>query len=95
MLRQRPMASLAGYSLMYALALYFEDVGVTALANLMACIRSRPRCNLTDRVAPVMPVFPKALRDENAAHHQEQNATHQEDRCQTEEVTRIFEGFHS
>ena len=94
-LRKRPMARLAGNSLMHALAFHFEDVGMAALADLMAGIRNRPRCDLLDRIAAVVSVLPKTARDENAAQHQEQNAPHQEDQCQTEEVTCIFEGFHS
>ncbi len=95
MLRQRPMARLAGNSLVHALAFHFQDVGVAAVADLMAGVRNRPRCDLLDRIAAVVSVLPKTARDENAAQHQKQNAPHQEDRCQPEEVTRIFEGFHS
>ena len=94
MLGKSSMASLAGYSLMHAFAFHLEDVSMTALANLMAGIRGRPRRNLGDRVAAIMSVFPEASRDKKAAHHQEQNDSREKDRCQTEKMTRVFEGFH-
>ncbi len=66
-LGQRPMARFAGHSLMYAFAFHFQDVSVTALADLMAGIGNRSRCDLCDCIAAIMSVLPETARDKNAA----------------------------
>src|SRR5271157_2387822 len=92
---QRPMARLAGNSFVHAFALYVEDIGMAALADLMSRVGNRERCDLGDCLASIVSVLPKATRDEEVPQHQEGNNTHQEDGCQPEEVSRIFEPCHN
>ena len=68
---------------------------MTAFANLMAGVGNRPRCDLGDGIAPVVSVFSKAARHKKAARHEEQNASREKDRCQTENMTGVFEYLHN
>jgi len=50
--------------------------------------------NLCDRISAIMSELPKTARHQKSTQYQEQDEPHQEDRCQAEEVTCIFESFH-
>src|SRR5208337_2249280 len=95
MLGERPVARLACNSLVYAFALYVEDIGVAALANLVAGVGNRERSDLGDCLAAIMSVLSKTARDERGTQHDESDDTYQKDAGHPEEVPRIFESFHN
>src|SRR5208283_642080 len=95
MLGERPVARLAGNSLVYAFALYVEDIGMAALADLVASVGNRQCRNLGDCLAAIMSVLSKTARDEGGTQHDESDDTHQKDGGHPEKVSRIFEIFHN
>ena len=64
------------------------------LAGLVTGKGNRMRGDFGDCVAPVMAVLPKAARDKEASHQQEEDYAYQEDRCEPQQVSCIFEYFH-
>jgi hypothetical protein len=47
----------------FAFALPIKHIGVACLAGLMAGELHRACCNLTDRIAAIVPVLPEAARN--------------------------------
>jgi len=63
----RAMASLAGDSGMFAFGLLLEDIDVAGFTGLVPGVDDGQRRNLRNSVAAVMPIFPKAVRDEKGS----------------------------
>jgi hypothetical protein len=55
------MTRLAVHMRVLAFALQIENIGVTRFAGLMPGKLHRACCNLTDRIAAIVPVLPKAV----------------------------------
>ena len=91
----RSMARLAGNSLVHALALHVQDFSMATLAHLVSGIGDGQGRDLGDRVSPVVPVAAETAGNEDAAQHYKRHEADQKDGRQPEEVTCIFEGFHS
>jgi hypothetical protein len=93
--RERPVAGLAGHSLMHAFALHIQYIGMAALADLVPSVSNRERRDLRNGLAAIMSVLPETSRDEQAARDQKQREAYHEDSGKTEEVFRILKTFHS
>lgn len=63
MLRQWSMARLAIHVRVLAFALQIEHIGVARLARLVTGELYRTGCNLTDRIAAIVPELPEAARN--------------------------------
>ncbi len=92
---QRAVTGLACYPLVYALALYIQYVGVTALANLMPGIVNRQGCDLSYGVSAVMTVAPKAARYQQTAQYHERDEPNQKNRRHAKKMPRILEDLHA
>jgi len=57
------MTRLAIHMCVLAFALQIENIGVTRFAGLMPGKLHRAGCNLTDRIAAIVPVLPEAARN--------------------------------
>ncbi len=63
MLCQRSMTRLAVHMRVLAFALQIENIGVTRFAGLMPGKLHGAGCNLTDRIAAIVPELPEAARN--------------------------------
>jgi hypothetical protein len=59
-LRQRSMTRLAVHMRVLAFALHIKHIRVAGFAGLVTGELHRTGCNLTDRIAAIVPVLPKA-----------------------------------
>jgi len=90
MLGERPMTGLARHSLVFTLCFRFQNVGMAALASLVAAKGNRATCDFGDGISAVVSVLSEGARNQHAAQHEEDDEPHQKDCCQPEEVTCIF-----
>jgi len=86
MLCLRTVASLASNSGMFALGLDAENIGVAGFAGFVPGMDDGQCGNLRDRIATVMSVFPKALRDEKRPNTGERQDAHHKYSCDTEQM---------
>jgi hypothetical protein len=93
--RERPVAGLAGYAFVHALALHIQHVGMTAFADLMPGIANWQSCDLSYGIGAVMTVAPKAARYQKTSQCQERNQPNQENCCHAKQVSRILEDLHA
>jgi len=71
MTRQGSVAGLAGHDHMLALLLLIYDVGMAGLTGIVAGEGYRPGRCLGDRSPAIVPVLPKASRNDGGAEHDE------------------------
>lgn len=72
----RAMAGLAGDSRMFAFGLLLEDIDVAGFTGLVPGVGDGQPRNLRNSIAPVMPVFPKTVRDEEGSKAKEHQCAH-------------------
>jgi hypothetical protein len=82
----RAMASLAGDSGMFAFGLLREDIDVTGFAGLVPGVDNGQRRNLRNGVAAVMPIFPKAVRDEEDSKAEKRQSARYKQGCDAEQM---------
>ena len=64
---QRSVASFAGHNHMLTLFFLFHDVGMAGLTGIVAGECNGPGRSLGDRSPAIMPVLPKAFRNDGSA----------------------------
>ena len=69
--RQRPVASLATDAGVFALALFFRNLGMAGFASLAAGKLDWPRADVIQGARPEVPVLAELLGDDGAAEHEE------------------------
>ena len=87
MLRQWSVARLATNADMLPSILFLNDIAVAVLTRLPTGVGDRPSCDLCDRRASVVAVFPESLRNKDATHTDKQDQPKQEDDRQAEEMS--------
>jgi len=60
---ERSVACFAIHMRVLAFALHIENIAVARLAGFVSGVLYRAGCNLTDRIAAIVPVLPKATRN--------------------------------
>ncbi len=81
MLRQRPMAGLAGHPGVFPGFLVLKNVAVARLTRAMACEGHGLGCDLSNGVAAIVSILTKAAGNELRTQNQEQRNPHQKDPC--------------
>jgi hypothetical protein len=79
---------------MLAMLFLVEDVGMAALASLMAGEVDGPRGDFGYRISAVVPVFSEAFGNQGTAEDQEQEEARDKNCGQTEKVSGISEDLH-
>ena len=74
--------------------LHLQNIIVTSLAHLVACIRNWLGCDLSQSRATVVTKFAKTLRHQQTAQSKEHNHSSGERRCKPNQVYRILYGNH-
>jgi len=94
-LRQRPMAGLAGHPGVLPGLFFLKNVAVTRLARAMACEGHGQGRDLANGIAAIMSILAKAAGNKVGTQNREQGNRDQEDRRYSEKVLGILEVLHS
>ena len=86
----RAMASLASDAGMFARSLLPGDIDVAGFAGLVPGMDDRQRRNLRNRIAAVMPIFAKAVRDEVGSQAKERQHARSKQSCDAQEVSSVL-----
>ena len=90
MLSLSSMASLTSDDHMFALLFLIHNVAVARLACIVAGEGHWPGRGLSNRSAAIVPILPKAARDDSSAQHDECNHRDRHDGRQPDEVLYVF-----
>jgi len=94
-LRERPVASLAGHPGVLPGLFFLKNVRVTRLARAMACEGHLLGRDLGNGIAAIMSILTKAAGNKVGTQNREHSNRDQEDRRYSEKVLGILEVLHS
>ena len=95
MLGERPMARFAVDVGMDAFRFGIGDIGMAALAGLVAGVSNGARRDFGDGVATVVAIAPETFRNEGAAKNQEQDHSQEENTSHAKQVSDVLKPNHS
>jgi len=88
---QGSVASLAGHNDVLALFFQFHDVGMAGLTGIVAGECNGPGRGLGDRSPAIVPVLPKAFRNDGGAQHDKSNHRDCYDDSEPDEMFQVLE----
>ncbi len=90
MLGLRAMASFASDPRMLAFGFLLQDIGVAGFTSFVPGVDNGLRCDLRNRIAPVMSILPKTSRDKGCSNAKEREQSHHEQGCDAEQMFGIL-----
>ena len=91
---QRPMAGFAIHVSVLATLFLVEDIGMAGFTGLMAGEIEWPGGDFGQRIAAIVSVLSETAGHHKASDNQKQDYARDEQSCQSEQMSRIFEGIH-
>lgn len=85
------MASLTGDPHVLACLLFVQDIGVAGFAGLVAGMDNGPCRNLSDGGSAIVPILPKAARDNRSAQDHKRDERDRHHRGQPNQVLYVLE----
>src|SRR5208337_512726 len=94
MFRQRSVACLAVDMRMFTALLFFQDIGMTVFASLMAGEVHRTGCHLGHGISAVVSILSETLRHKKRTYPQERQADDDGNNSHSKKMPSVFEHIH-